>query len=151
MSQHEDKGRNRRDPAPSAASAENKNNDGSKYNHRFPPGKSGNRKGRPKGSKNRQTIIREIAAEKHRIKTGIGTQNLTTIELALLELRNHVASGSSTALRCYETLQNKYGEKVSSEQFGVLVAPAEISQEDWINRQMKINESKKPPPGYDEV
>jgi hypothetical protein len=48
--------------------------------HQFKPGQSGNKRGRPKGSKNEATIIKEILSRKVKM-----TQNGTTRQISLLE------------------------------------------------------------------
>ena len=126
-----------------AASVSCSSDNSTKNIHRFQPGKSGNPKGRPARSKNRKTIIRQIAAEKHTISTNEGSQSLTTLEIALLELRNHVASGNKIALRYYETLQNEFGQPVSDIKYGVLVAPAPLTIEEWLERCELENEKKR--------
>jgi hypothetical protein len=48
--------------------------------HQFKPGQSGNKRGRPKGSKNEATIIKEILSRKVKM-----TQNGTTRQISVLE------------------------------------------------------------------
>jgi Family of unknown function (DUF5681) len=51
--------------------------------HRFRPGQSGNRKGRPKGAKNTSTLLREILDRKIEVRTG-GTVRKMTVREAML-------------------------------------------------------------------
>jgi Family of unknown function (DUF5681) len=51
--------------------------------HRFQPGQSGNRKGRPKGAKNTDTLLREILDGKIEVRTG-GTVRKISVREAIL-------------------------------------------------------------------
>jgi len=116
--------------------------------NRFPPGRSGKPAGRPKGSKNRKTIVKEIAFEKHKVMTDSGHQTVSTIELSFLELRNQVASGNAQALRVYDAILKRYDVQIRNEGAGVLLVSAQISAEEWIKEQEKKNKTRKPPAGY---
>ena len=108
-------------------------------NNRFSKGQSGNIRGRPKGSKNYKSIVKEIAFEEHKIFVDGVSRDMTTMELVLLELRNQVASGNTQAFAYYEFLSKKYGEQITEGKFGVLLAPAPISELEWIRRAMDKN------------
>lgn len=117
--------------------------------HRFQPGQSGNSRGRPRGSKNRKTIAKQVAFEEHNVPIDGARRKVTTIELAVLELRNQVAAGQRQALQMYNALLEKYGEPNEAEGGGVMVAPAEMSVEDWVAEQEELNKTRKPPPELD--
>jgi uncharacterized protein DUF5681 len=51
--------------------------------HRFQPGQSGNQKGRPRGSKNTDTLLREILDRKIEVRTG-GTVRKISVREAML-------------------------------------------------------------------
>ena len=61
---------------------------------KFRAGQSGNPRGRPKGSKNKATILKEIAAEEHVVTVRNGKQKVATIDLTL-----HAASRAGAARR----------------------------------------------------
>ena len=126
------------------------NGPGATADNRFRPGQSGNRRGRLKGVKNRKTIVKEIALETHSITRHGVSEQVTTVELALLELRNKVALGDAQALRYHGFLSEKYGLPITDKRVGVMVAPAPISSEEWWKREQERNRKRKPPPGYDE-
>jgi hypothetical protein len=48
--------------------------------HQFKPGKSGNDAGRPPGSKNEETIVREILGQKIKIREGGKIRRITVLE-----------------------------------------------------------------------
>ena len=126
------------------------NGSGRTADNRFQPGQSGNRRGRPKGVKNRKTIVKKIALETHSMTRNGVSEQVTTAELALLELRNKVALGDAQALRYHGFLSKKYGLPITDKRVGVAVMPAEISCEEWWKREQERNRTRKPPPGYDE-
>ena len=101
-------------------------------NTRFKSGKSGNRKGRPRGSKNRKTIFKEIAMESHQVHEGGCLKSRTTVELMLINLRNHMAEGNLAAFRSSHEYLAKYDPQFSSSKYGYLVVPAPMTNEEWI-------------------
>jgi len=69
---------------------------------RFKSGESGNRQGRPHGSKNRKTIAREFANEMHWATEDGQRRRRSTLELMLLALRYRAADGNVPAFRTYK-------------------------------------------------
>ena len=67
--------------------------------HQFGTNKPGNRRGRPKGSKNVTTIVSNIAQEKHRIREGDETIELTTVALLFRVLAIKAMNGDTRADR----------------------------------------------------
>jgi hypothetical protein len=66
----------------------------------FPKGRSGNPNGRPKGSKNLATLIRQAAYDKIVVTLKNGKKRkLTRIEAALLQLALKAAQGDTTAIQ----------------------------------------------------
>jgi hypothetical protein len=65
------------------------------------PGQSGNRKGRPKGSKNLKTIARAAAKRTITVTKNGRKQQLTYLEVGIEHLQRAVARGSRGALREY--------------------------------------------------
>src|SRR6185295_19124650 len=54
--------------------------------HQFKPGRSGNPKGRPKGSKNESTILRGILDRKIQTQSGGRTRKISILEGILLRI-----------------------------------------------------------------
>ena len=109
----------------------------------------GNPTGRPKGSKNRKTILREIANETHVVRDSGKRRELTTLELVLLRLRNKAIEGKDR--RAYKELHRLcqlYQPQRPKGQCGVMVAPAEMSPEEWVARQEELNKTRERPSGY---
>ncbi len=106
---------------------------------RFKSGESGNRKGRPRGSKNRKTIIREIANEMHTVVKDGQRRRRSTLELMLLALRNRAVEGNVRAFRAYQKYLAKYEPQETNSKLGVLVAPAPMTAEEFIEHAEKSN------------
>lgn len=109
----------------------------------------GNPDGRPKGSKNRKTILREIANETHVVREAGKRRKLTTLELVLLRLRNKAMEGKDRrAFKELHRLCQAHQPQTPKGNGGFLVAPAEMSPEEWIAEEEELNKTRKPPPGY---
>jgi hypothetical protein len=65
----------------------------------FTKGKSGNPKGRPKGSKNIGTILSKAGRERIKITKNGVTRYISKIEACVLQLINQAASGELRAIR----------------------------------------------------
>ena len=106
---------------------------------RFKLGQTGNRRGRPPGSKNRKTIVREIANEMHAVTENGRQRRRSTLELMLLALRNRAAEGNVRAFRAYTKYLAKYEPQETNSKGGYLVLPAEMTPDEWIEDQEKKN------------
>ena len=101
---------------------------------------SGNPSGRPKGAKNRETIVRQVAQEMHTVIENGQRIRRSTLELVLIRLRNMAMTGekpeaTSVMFRWLE----KYEPKMVNPKGGVMVAPAPISAEEWHARAKRQN------------
>ena len=139
----------------------NRENDGSErppaheeVGYRKPPTrrrfkKSGNSKGRPKGSKNRKTIVKAVANEMHTLIEDGKRRRRSTLDLVLLRLRNMtLEEGNDRAFEELHRLIKAYQPQATNDDAGCLVVPAEMTQEEWVARQEELNKHRKPPPGY---
>ena len=97
---------------------------------RFKSGRSGNRRGRPRGSKNCKTIVREIANEMHTVTEDGQRRRRSTLEFMLLALRTLMTEGNVRAFRAYKKCLAKYEPQNTRRKGGYLVMPAPVSLED---------------------
>ena len=112
--------------------------------------KSGNLKGRPKGSKNRKTIVKAVANEMHTLIEDGKRRRRSTLDLVLLRLRNMaLKEGNDRAFEELHRLIKAYQPQEAGDRLGCLVVPAEMTPEEWVAEQMELNKHRKPPPGYD--
>ena len=74
--------------------------------HQFKPGKSGNPKGRPKGAKNEDTILREIMNRPIEIREGGRVRKISVLAAILLKFAENALRGDP---RAATFLLNRYG------------------------------------------
>ena len=111
---------------------------------------SGNPKGRPKGSKNRKTIVRSVADEMHSVQENGKRRRLSTLELVLLRLRNLALQGDNVrAFDEIHRLAKAYQPQQENDNVGYLVVPAPMTEEEYAAEQEERNKTRKPPPGYE--
>ncbi len=101
---------------------------------------SGNPNGRTKGAKNRKTIVRQVAQERHTVIENGQRIRRSTLELVLIRLRNMGMTGEKPQATS-ETfrLLEKYAPMMVNPKGGVMVAPAPISQKEWLARTKRHN------------
>lgn len=83
--------------------------------HQFNAGAAGNRntQGRPRGSKNRKTIVRKIAGERHRVTENGRKVTRTTAELLLDRLRIMAIKGNPKAVKYFQILLKRHEPDVN--------------------------------------
>ena len=96
---------------------------------------SGNIKGRLKGSKNRKSIVREIAKEMHTVNENGQSLRRSTIELIVIRLRNLAIECKDTRAHDeFHRLMKIFQPQTTQSNVGVLVAPAPLSELAWIRK-----------------
>lgn len=65
--------------------------------HRFPPGRSGNPKGRPRGAKNSGTIIRDLMLRKIEVRESGKVRRVSMFEAMLLRIFENALKGDPKA------------------------------------------------------
>ncbi len=114
-------------------------------NTQFKKGQSGNRKGRPKGSKNANTLAHEIANEVITVQTKNGKlikktrfelllENLTTAGIKL------DTKSAALAINILKTTGYFRIPEENKSRSGVIAVPLPLTKEEWLNR------FSKPPP-----
>ena len=96
---------------------------------RFQKGRSGNPKGRPKGSKNVQTIIRQVGREKVRITENGRTRSVTKNEAVVQRCAAKAMAGDHKAMQQFFALSS-YAE--DSTQFAVAAMPQDEKRHDVL-------------------
>jgi hypothetical protein len=81
----------------------------------FSKGKSGNPKGRPRGSKNLATIVLRESRQPVRVNGPRGTRTVTKLEATVMQLGNRAAQGELRATREFLPLVQRSEEAVSAE------------------------------------
>ena len=102
---------------------------------RFRKGRSGNPRGRPKGSRNIATVVKNILAEKVTVRAGGSVQRVTKAQAFTLTMLNDAIKGKPQATEQVLMLAERAGRLSSLNpecQRGVLVVPGvSKSREDW--------------------
>ena len=106
---------------------------------RFKSGQSGNRRGRPRGSKNCKTIVREIANEMHTVTEDGRLRRRSILEFMLLALRNRAAEGDVRAFRAYKKYLAKFDPRETDSKLGYIVFSADVTPEEAIAEGEKAN------------
>lgn len=66
---------------------------------RFRKGRSGNPKGRPRGSQNLSSVVAKVGRERVKVTSERGSHSITKLEASLIQLANKAASGDLRAIR----------------------------------------------------
>lgn len=104
--------------------------------------------GRPKGSKNRKTIVREVAHELNTVAENGKPCKRSTLELVFLKLRNMALEAKNvSAFNEFYKLCEIYQPQIVNSNVGYLVAPAEMTPEEWLAEAEEANKTAEPPEG----
>lgn len=99
-------------------------------------------RGRPKGAVNAKPIVERIAFEKHKTKDRQGNSiKLTTLAAIIRILQHEAMAGNHRAAAIRDRYFGSYfePESIDGEEPGVLLAPAGMSAEEWIEDQKRKN------------
>jgi len=102
--------------------------------------KCGNSKGRPRGSKNRNTIVKAVASEMHSVTENGKRRRLSTLDLVLLRLRNMALEGENVrAFEEFHRLAKAYQPQEAGERLGYIVMSERQTFEEAIAEDEKAN------------
>lgn len=94
-----------------------------KKDTRFKPGKSGNPKGRPKGSKNRATLLEEVVNATIQVSENGHHKKVTKLEAGYIQLANKAASGDLQAIKILNEMYDRHIRSRPSEAASPISAP----------------------------
>src|SRR4029079_12925004 len=92
-----------------------------KTSSQFKPGRSGNAKGRPKGSENRKKIITRIMREMHVVPEYGKRRRRSTLDLILISLRHRAAQGDVRAFQALDDWLERFEPRDTSQGVGYLL------------------------------
>jgi len=113
--------------------------------YRIPKGKSGNSKGRPRGSVSLPALTRKVANTKHRAVIDGAPQQRSLLELVILKIQAMALAGHAGAAALVTDLWGLAAVPEPGEG-GFLLMPAEITEEEWI-AQAEAHNAKSIEPG----
>ena len=101
------------------------------HHSRYKKGESGNLGGRPRGSRNRKSIIAKIMFEITSYREGGKSKEATKLELLLRVIQTKAAKGDMAALKLYEQLIGGSEDEEEQQPSGVLIAGRKMTEEEW--------------------
>jgi hypothetical protein len=102
--------------------------------------KCGNSKGRPRGSKNRKTIVKAVASEMHSVTENGKRRRLSTLDLVLLRLRNMALEGEKVrAFEEFHRLAKTYQPQETGDGPGYIIISARQTFEEHRAECEKAN------------
>lgn len=94
------------------------------------------RRGRPPGSRNEATILRELAAQKVTIRDADGTRTVTYMQANTLRLLHKAARGDLRVDKRLDLIRARL-QPEQTEVAGVLLVPGMMEEAEWV-RQAEI-------------
>jgi hypothetical protein len=112
-------------------------------------GTSGNKKGRPKGSIDRKKLTRKVALKKHPVRVEGRVRRMPLLQLVLDSIIREAANGVPSMVRLSDQIRAKV-HPIQDEQEGVgfLLAPAEVSLEEFLAEEEARNANAREPGTY---
>jgi Family of unknown function (DUF5681) len=116
--------------------------------HQFLKGTSGNKRGRPKGSRDLKKITRKVSLKKHAIKVDGKTVRKTLLQLVIESTAKQAAAGVPAMVTLIGQVRAKVRPTEDEQKNGFLIAPAEVSPEEFIAEEETRNANKREPGTY---
>lgn len=101
--------------------------------------KNKRRGGRPRGARNRRTILKDIAAETHVIKVSGKRRRVSVGELLFMQLRQMAIKENPRAAAELERLMDKFAPQVMNGKFGILLVPEDATEEEVLAGMDALN------------
>lgn len=101
--------------------------------HQFSPGRSGNPKGRRRGTRNTKTIVQAIANERHKLELAGRKRTMNTVELLVHVLKKRSLQGSVKANKLLDKYRLRFAPEPSGmPKYGLY--PEALTVDEWIER-----------------
>jgi hypothetical protein len=116
--------------------------------HRFFKGTSGNKKGRPKGSVDIKKLTRKVALKKHAVKVDGKIVRKTLLQLFIESTAREAAAGVPSMVALIDQIRAKVSPTEERQEGGILLAPADLSTEEFIAQEEARNANARDPTTY---
>lgn len=106
--------------------------------------------GRPKGSRNQATIVREVGRMLTTISQGEEAERVTIAEAMVRLLERRTMTGDVAADRTLTKLRARVAPEAEKAEVGILLVPEQLTPEEWVRRAEILNrfcEKPEMPPG----
>ena len=105
---------------------------------RFTKGRSGNPKGRPKGSRNLRTDVQDALRERVKVKMNGQSRRVSTQQATIMRLREKALSGEARALDRLLDLAGRYNNEELEETVTEGLTPSQQSiLDNYVQRQVE--------------
>ena len=119
--------------------------------YRIPKGKSGNYKGRPRGSISLTKLVQKVANTKYRVLIDGAPRRETLRDLIILKIEALALNGNAGAAALMKDLFGLAVPPDPPEGCSFLVAPAPLSPEEWMTQANARNAEAREPGTYTNV
>ncbi|WP_156677985.1 DUF5681 domain-containing protein [Sphingomonas profundi] len=98
---------------------------------RIKNGEVRNPKGRPTGRRNRASIIRKVALQKHPVMEKGRRRKRTAVEIIILLVRSRAAKGDNAAMKLFDGLQLRFSARETIPPHAVAIFPEKLTIEEF--------------------
>jgi Family of unknown function (DUF5681) len=119
--------------------------------HQFRKGTSGNKAGRPKGSVDLKRLTCKVARKKHAVKVDGKILRKTLLQLVIESTARQAAMGVPSMVVLFAQIRAKVRPTQDEQKNGFLLAPADLSKQEFIAQEEARNANAQDPSDTDYV